>query len=208
MAGVQRGDRRRRVAGRNRVRSDVLATTTANTSSEGQSLDGRKSAAVGAQFVDVTVSEETGEYEINKMVFAADCGVAINPRARRRADRGRRAHESRVRHQRRTGVRRRGNPEVLGFRQYGMPRTTDHPPMETIIVETHEPTGPFGAKSIAELPTNGVPPALSNAIRDAVGVRVDSLPITADDIKRALDERDGWSPSSTEAVFRNTVSRP
>jgi hypothetical protein len=62
--------------------------------------------------------------------------------------------------------------------------------METIIVETHEPTGPFGAKSIAELPTNGVPPALSNGIRDAVGVRVNSLPITAEDIKQKLDERD------------------
>ena len=60
--------------------------------------------------------------------------------------------------------------------------------METIVVETHEPTGPFGAKSIAELPTNGVAPALGNAIRDAVGVRIHSLPFTADKIKAALDE--------------------
>jgi CO/xanthine dehydrogenase Mo-binding subunit len=62
--------------------------------------------------------------------------------------------------------------------------------METIIVETHEPTGPFGAKSIGELPTNGIPPALSNAIRDAVGVRLTSLPITAADLKEAIERRD------------------
>jgi CO/xanthine dehydrogenase Mo-binding subunit len=59
--------------------------------------------------------------------------------------------------------------------------------METILVETHEPTGPFGAKSIGELPTNGIPPALSNAIRDAVGVRLTSIPFEAEDIRSALD---------------------
>ena len=60
--------------------------------------------------------------------------------------------------------------------------------MESIIVETHEPTGPFGAKSIAELPMNGVPPALSNAIKDAVDVRLRELPITPEKVKAALDE--------------------
>jgi len=144
----------------------------------------------GAQFVDVTVDEETGEYEINEMVFAADCGVAINPALVEGQIEG--GEHMSLEYATSGGLEfdEEGNPETLGFRQYGMPRTTDHPPMETVIVETHEPTGPFGAKSIAELPTNGVPPALSNAIRDAVGVRVNSLPITADDIKQALDEAD------------------
>jgi CO/xanthine dehydrogenase Mo-binding subunit len=143
----------------------------------------------GAQFVDVTVDEETGEYEINEMAFAADCGVAINPALVEGQIEG--GEHMSLEYATSGGLEfdDEGNPEVLGFRQYGMPRTTDHPPMETIIVETHEPTGPFGAKSIAELPTNGVPPALSNAIRDAVGVRVTSLPITAEDVKGALDER-------------------
>ena len=144
----------------------------------------------GAQFVDVTVDEETGEYDINEMVFAADCGVAINPALVEGQIEG--GEHMSLEYATSGGLEfdDEGNPEVLGFRQYGMPRTTDHPPMETIVVETHEPTGPFGAKSIAELPTNGVPPALSNAIRDAVGVRVTELPITADDVRAALDERD------------------
>ncbi|WP_135822105.1 xanthine dehydrogenase family protein molybdopterin-binding subunit [Halostella litorea] len=143
----------------------------------------------GAQFVDVTVDERTGEYEINEMVFAADCGVAINPALVEGQIEG--GEHMSLEFATSGGLEfdDEGNPETLGFRGYGMPRTTDHPPMETIIVETHEPTGPFGAKSIAELPTNGVPPALSNAVRDAVGVRVTSLPITAEDVKAALDER-------------------
>ena len=144
----------------------------------------------GAQFVDATVDEDTGEFEINRMVFAADCGVAINPpQVEGQIEGG--EHMS-LEFATSGGLEfdDEGRPQTLGFRQYGMPRTTDHPPMETILVETHEPTGPFGAKSIAELPTNGVPPALSNAIRDAVGVRVNTLPITAEKVERALAERD------------------
>jgi CO/xanthine dehydrogenase Mo-binding subunit len=70
-----------------------------------------------------------------------------------------------------------------------MPRTSDQPPLTPILIETHEPTGPFGAKSIAEIPTNAVPPALSNAIRRAVGVRISDLPITAEKIKTALEQQ-------------------
>ncbi|WP_394352100.1 xanthine dehydrogenase family protein molybdopterin-binding subunit [Haloarcula salina] len=145
----------------------------------------------GAQFVDVTVNEETGEYDLNKLVFAADCGVAINPALVEGQIEG--GEHMSLEYATSGGLSfdGEGNPEVQGFRQYGMPRTTDHPPMETILVETHEPTGPFGAKSIAELPTNGVPPALSNAIRDAVGVRLTELPFTDEDLRAALDARDG-----------------
>ncbi len=143
----------------------------------------------GAQFVDVTVDEKTGEYELNKLAFAADCGVAINPpQVEGQIEGG--EHMSLEYATSGSLDFEEGQPKTHGFRQYGMPRTTDHPPMETLLVETHEPTGPFGAKSIAELPTNGVPPALSNAIRDAVGIRINTLPITAERIKQALDHTD------------------
>jgi hypothetical protein len=144
----------------------------------------------GAQFVDVTVDEETGEFEINKLVYAADCGVAINPPLVEGQIEGGQHMSLEYATSGDLEFDDEGNPQTLGFRAYGMPRTTDHPPMETIIVETHEPTGPFGAKSIGELPTNGIPPALSNAIRDAVGVRLTSLPITAADLKEAIERRD------------------
>lgn len=143
----------------------------------------------GAQFLTVVVDEETGEFEIERLVFAADCGVAINPPL----------VEGQIEGGQHMSLEyaisgdlefEEGQPQKLGFRQYGMPRTTDHPPMETLLIETHEPTGPYGAKSIGELPTNGVPPALSNAIRDAVGVRLTSLPITPEDVKAALEDRE------------------
>ncbi|AUX10121.1 aerobic carbon-monoxide dehydrogenase large subunit [Halalkaliarchaeum desulfuricum] len=143
-----------------------------------------------AQFVDVTVDERTGEYEINKLVCAVDCGVAINPPLAEGQVEGGEHMSLEFATSGTLEFDEDGNPQTLGFRQYGMPRTTDHPPMETILVETHEPTGPFGAKSIGEIPTNGVAPALSNAIRDAVGVRLTSLPIEPEDVKAALEERD------------------
>ena len=144
----------------------------------------------GAQFVDVTVDTETGAFEINELVFAADCGVALNPALVEGQIEGGEHMSLELATSGTLAFDADGAPETLGFRGYGMPRTTDHPPMETVLVETHEPTGPFGAKSIGELPTNGVPPALSNAIRDAVGVRITTLPITAEKIERALDAND------------------
>ncbi|MEF8781752.1 MAG: molybdopterin cofactor-binding domain-containing protein [Haloarculaceae archaeon] len=140
----------------------------------------------GAQFATVTVDERTGEFDVEKLVFAADCGVAINPDLAEGQIEGA-MHMS---YEYATGgalsFDDEGRPETLQFREYGFPVAGDQPPLEPILVETHEPTGPFGAKSIAEVPTNAVPPALSNAIRDAVGVRVTDLPITAEKIREGL----------------------
>jgi CO/xanthine dehydrogenase Mo-binding subunit len=142
----------------------------------------------GAQFVDVTVNEETGEFDIHNMVYAVDCGVALNPALVEGQIEGA-VHMS---YELATGdgitFDADGQPEMLGFRDYDMPTTGDQPPIDSIIVETHEPTGPFGAKSVAEIPVNGVPPALSNAVRRAVGVRIGDLPITPEKIKAALDD--------------------
>ncbi|MFB6297111.1 MAG: molybdopterin cofactor-binding domain-containing protein, partial [Salinirussus sp.] len=140
----------------------------------------------GAQFVDVTVDEETGEYEVNRMVFAADCGVAINPPLVEGQIEGGQHMSYEFATSGTLEFDDEGRPQTLGFRDYGMPRPDDQPPAESVVVETHEPTGPFGAKSIGELPTNGVPPALSNAIRDAVGVRLTEIPFEPEDIREAL----------------------
>lgn len=142
----------------------------------------------GAQFADVTVDDQTGEFEIHKLVFAVDCGVAINPDLAEGQVEGAMHMSYELATSAGLSFDGDGTPEVLGFRDYGMPTTADQPPLEPILVETHEPTGPFGAKSVAEIPVNGVPPALSNAIRRAVGVRVSDLPITAEKIRAELGE--------------------
>jgi putative selenate reductase molybdopterin-binding subunit len=59
----------------------------------------------------------------------------------------------------------------------------------TILVPTHEPTGPFGAKAIAEIPINGPAPAVANAVAHAVGTRIRELPLTPERVLRALRER-------------------
>ena len=142
----------------------------------------------GAQFVRAVVDERTGEFEVEKLAFAADCGVAINPPLVEGQIEGGEHMSLEYATSGTLSFDEDGSPETLGFRDYGMPRTTDHPPMETLLVETHEPTGPFGAKSIGELPTNGVAPALSNAVRDAVGARITSLPVTPEKVASALDD--------------------
>lgn len=143
----------------------------------------------GAQFVDVTVNEETGEFEVHDMAYAVDCGVALNPDLVEGQIEG----AVHMGYELATGdgitFDEDGQPEVLSFRDYDMPTTGDQPPITSRIVETHEPTGPFGAKSVAEIPVNGVSPALSNAIRRAVGARVTEMPVTAEKIKAALDEK-------------------
>jgi len=85
-------------------------------------------------------------------------------------------------------VDEQGRAEVSDFDEYGLPSATGDAADREHSRQDHEPTGPFGAKSVAEVPTNTVPPALSNAIREAVGVRINEMPVTAEKIKTALDE--------------------
>ena len=141
-----------------------------------------------AQFADVTVDERTGEFEVNKLAVAVDCGVAINPGMAEGQIEG--ANHMGLEMAINEGITfdEDGDVEVTRFEEYNFPTAAETPPIESILVETHEPTGPFGAKSVAEVPTNTVPPALSNAIREAVGVRITGMPITAEKIKAKLDD--------------------
>jgi CO/xanthine dehydrogenase Mo-binding subunit len=142
-----------------------------------------------AQFVDVTVDEETGEFEVNQLVVAVDCGVAINPGMAEGQIEGANHMSYEMAVSEGITVDENGRAKESDFDEYWLPSATESPPIESILVETHEPTGPFGAKSVAEVPTNTVPPALSNAIREAVGVRINEMPVTAEKIKSALDEK-------------------
>ena len=60
------------------------------------------------------------------------------------------------------------------------------PELTAIFVETFEPTHPFGVKAVAEIPMDGVAPAVGNAILDAVGVNVDENPVTPEKVWKAL----------------------
>ncbi|MFR9752918.1 molybdopterin-dependent oxidoreductase [Nocardia sp. 004] len=77
-----------------------------------------------------------------------------------------------------------------GLRQYHVPQFADIPRTEVYFAETFDTLGPLGAKSMGESPYNPVAPALANAIRDAVGVRLVRLPMSADRIWAALREQE------------------
>ena len=71
------------------------------------------------------------------------------------------------------------NPE---FRNYRIPAFADVPRSEVFFIDTFDPYGPLGAKSLGEAPIIPVAPALGNALADATGIRFDSLPFSADRI--------------------------
>jgi hypothetical protein len=72
---------------------------------------------------------------------------------------------------------------------YKSPTILEMPPVETLLVESIDAEGPFGAKEVGQGPLLPMPPAVANAIHDAVGVRIDELPITPEKVLAALDSK-------------------
>ena len=72
------------------------------------------------------------------------------------------------------------------FGPYRIFRADDMPPMETFLVQTMERSGPFGAKSIAEIPIDGIAPAVRNAVLNATGVSINAIPLTPERVWRRL----------------------
>jgi 4-hydroxybenzoyl-CoA reductase subunit alpha len=73
--------------------------------------------------------------------------------------------------------------------EYRVPTVSDSPPIEVHIVESHDPNGPFGAKEASEGALAGFPPALVNAVANAIGVDINELPLTPDRVMDAMVAR-------------------
>ncbi len=135
---------------------------------------------------EVTADEETGEYVVDKLWLAHDTGKAINPllvigQVEGSAYMG--LGEIMMEEQ----VFRRGLHKIPSMLEYKSPTTMETPEMKTILIETLDPNGPFGAKESGQGPLLPVIPAIANAIYDALGVRVDEVPITPEKILKALE---------------------
>ncbi len=76
------------------------------------------------------------------------------------------------------------------FLDYKIPTTLDTPDIYSNIIESIDPEGPFGAKECGEGALHPVIPAIANAIYDAVGVRVISLPIDPENILKEMKEKE------------------
>src|SRR5512132_565530 len=141
-----------------------------------------------AQVVEVAVDEDTGAVSVERVWVAHDCGFAINPLAVTGQVQGgvwmgmgQALQEETQYHE---GLALRPN-----FLDYRIPTIAESPPIDVHLVESRDPLGPFGAKEASEGALHGFPPALTNAIADAIGVRLNALPATPDRVLDALHEQ-------------------
>ncbi|GAB4319385.1 MAG: molybdopterin-dependent oxidoreductase [Candidatus Sumerlaeia bacterium] len=142
-----------------------------------------------AHFCEVEVDVQTGLITVLKYVAACDCGVAINPRLA----------EGQVEGAVLNGISYALTEEYLfnskgrmlnpNWNYYKLFSALDTPEIKTILVETYEDSGPYGAKSVSEININGPMGAISNAVFDATGVRLLRAPFTPERVLAALAEK-------------------
>ena len=144
----------------------------------------------GAHFVEVAVDTDTGMISVIKYVAVQDSGRIINPRMALNQVEG-------------------AISQMLGFAlweelvtdpatgitlnasylQHKVPTIQDYPAIRVIFADVVDPVGPVGAKGLGEVPCPGVAPAIANAVYDAIGVRLNELPMNPAKVLRALDSR-------------------
>jgi putative selenate reductase molybdopterin-binding subunit len=139
-----------------------------------------------AQYAEVTVDTETGQVTVDRLLMAVDCGIAINPITASGQVEGGMVQALGYAHCEEMVYDENGTPLATDFGSYHIYRADEVPQLEVIFVETYEPSGPYGAKAVAEIPKDGVAPALSSAIFDATGVRIREIPFTPERVWRAL----------------------
>lgn len=145
------------------------------------------SYSFGAVITEVKVDQETGHVKVVDIWGAHDAGKALNPLA----------VEGQLQGSWHMGLGQ-AMSEQMKYRDgllvnanlvdYKIPTSKDTPPIHTTIVESMDPEGPFGAKECGEGAIHPVIPAVANAIYDAIGVRVTSLPITSEEVLKAIKE--------------------
>jgi 4-hydroxybenzoyl-CoA reductase alpha subunit len=144
-----------------------------------------------AHVAEVAVDPETGIVTVEKIWIAHDAGKAINPVVVEGQMEGsaymgfaEALMEEHIFHD--TGLHTA--PSLLDYR---IPTSVDTPELESLIIESADPEGPYGAKEAGEGPLHPSIPAIANAIHDAVGVRIDTLPFTPGKVLKALRKRRG-----------------
>lgn len=147
-----------------------------------------------AHVAEVEVDAETGFVEVKSIWVAHDCGRALNPAIVEGQMEGSaymgfaealmEQHIFKDADHGRAGLH--NAPSLLDYR---IPTSLDTPELRSLIVESIDPEGPYGAKEAGEGPLHPSIPAIANAIYDAVGVRMDSLPFSPPRMWRALQEK-------------------
>jgi 4-hydroxybenzoyl-CoA reductase subunit alpha len=165
------------------------------------------SYSYSAQVAEVTVDPETGHVRVDKIVAAHDCGKALNPLAVEGQvigsvymGFGQAMQEEMI-----WNGARLMNPSLL---EYRIPTTLETPEIECIIVESDDPEGPFGAKEAGEGSLAATIPAIANAIYDAVGVRLRSVPFSREAVLEGLRGKAGTGTQAGNGAAPETKSVP
>ena len=137
-------------------------------------------------FAEVEVDTETGIVRVKKIVSVSDAGQVINPQMAEGQVEGAIPQSLGYALSEYMIFDDKGAPINTNFFDYHIHTAIDMPEIVTKFVHSDEPTGPFGAKAIAEIPINGPAPAIANAIYNACGVRIRELPITPEKILEGL----------------------
>jgi putative selenate reductase molybdopterin-binding subunit len=139
-----------------------------------------------AQFVEATVDTETGQVTVERVLMAVDAGRVINPVTASGQVEGGIAQALGFAHCEEMVYDERGRLVNARLGPYHVYKSNEMPKVEVIFVQTEEPSGPFGAKSVSEIPMDGIAPALADAIHDATGVWMREVPFTPERVWRAL----------------------
>ena len=144
--------------------------------------------------VELTVDEQTGQVDLEDVWIAHDVGRALNPLLVEGQVEGSvymGIGEALMEEQ----VFRKNLHKQPSMLDYKSPTTLETPEIHTILVETDDPEGPFGAKEAGQGPLLPVIPAIANAIHHALGIRIDEVPITPDKVLKALEEKRRGRPA-------------
>jgi len=141
----------------------------------------------GSQVVEVEVDADTGSVRLLKVTSAADCGFAINPLSLDGQCHGSISHAQGMTLLERPFVDE-GNILNPSFLDYQIPTAMEAPEIDSILVETIDPDGPFGAKGVSEGYQVPTAPAIANAIYHATGVRIKEIPIKQEEILKGLEK--------------------
>jgi len=160
----------------------------------GATIGASPAYSFSAHVAEVRVDPETGFVDVEKIWIAHDCGRALNPVLVEGQMEGSaymgfgeaimEEHVFKTAEQGRAGLH--NAPSLLDYR---IPTSLDTPALESLVIESVDPEGPYGAKEAGEGPLHPSIPAIANAIHDAVGVRMNSLPFSPPRVWAALRDQ-------------------
>jgi putative selenate reductase molybdopterin-binding subunit len=137
----------------------------------------------------VTVDIQTGAVKVDHLVMAVDSGIIVNPITASGQIEGGMTQALGYAVCEEMLYDDEGRPRERDLVDYHIFRADEMPTLETIFIQTYEPSHPFGVKAVAEIPLDGVAPAVGNAILDACGANLTVNPATPERVWRAINHQ-------------------